>query len=109
MPSSTRLSPAEPRVRHGWQDIYAAEKLCNLREAKGLSQEALANAIRQFAKDNDWYKTYGAVDAFTIRRIERDGHCPSERVRFVIATFFGTTPGKLWKPINRRPVEELVA
>jgi len=67
-----------------------------------LSQEGLARAIQREARSRGWFKLHGAVNAFTIRRIERDGHCPSERVRLVIALYFGCQPRDIWEPQNRR-------
>jgi DNA-binding XRE family transcriptional regulator len=88
-----------------YADHVAAARLVELREDAGLSQEALAHAIKRYAQEQDWYKLHGAVDAFTIRSIERDGHCPSERVRLVIALYFGAQPRSIWQPQNRRAVE----
>lgn len=85
-------------------DFHAATTVRDLRESAGKSQEALARDIRRMAETNGWFRVHGAVDAFTIRRIERDGHCPSERVRFVIALYFGQQPRDIWRPENRRPV-----
>lgn len=86
-------------------DIRAADQLRALREDRGLSVEALATDIKRVAARNDWYKVHGAVDAFTLRRIEDQGHCPSERVRLVVALYFGLRPSEIWQPANRRPVE----
>lgn len=83
-------------------DYRAAERVQELREAAGLSQEGLAAAIKREAKSRGWYKLHGAVDAYTVRRIERDGHCPSERVRLVIALYFECQPREIWEPQNRR-------
>lgn len=88
-----------------YADHVAATRLVALREDAGLSQEALAKAIKRYAQEQDWYKLHGAVDAFTIRSIERDGHCPSERVRLVVALYFRTHPRVIWEPQNRRHVE----
>lgn len=84
-------------------DYHAAALIAELREEQGLSQEGLARAIRRKAEGERWFKIHGAVDAFTIRRIERDGHCPSERVRLVIALYFGRQPREIWQPVNRQP------
>jgi DNA-binding XRE family transcriptional regulator len=86
-------------------DHFAATRLIELREQAGLSQEGLAQALKRKAREEGWYKLHGAVDAFTIRRIERDGHCPSERVRMVIALFFDCQPRDIWQPQNRRLVD----
>lgn len=88
-------------------DHHAAHRLAELREARGLSQEGLAKAIRRHALANGWLKPdgLGAVDPDTIRRIERDGHCPSERVRLVISLFLGVQIRDIWEPGNRRYVE----
>lgn len=90
-------------------DDVAAARIERMREDRGLSQEGLANAVKVFAKDQGWYKVrrgraQGGVDAFTIRRIE-SGHLPSERVRLVLALYFGKQPRDIWEPRNRRPVK----
>jgi hypothetical protein len=82
-------------------DHIAADKLIHLREARGLSPEGLSLAIKRAAPDAAW-RERGAVDAHTIRRIERRGHVPSPRVRFVLAQFFDIEPGEIWAPHNRR-------
>lgn len=92
-----------------WTDARAAARIEELREDRGLSQEGLASAIQLLAKTEGWYKVHGAVDAFTIRRIERDEHVPSERVRLVIALYFGVQPRDIWEPRNRRAVEKAAA
>ena len=103
MPGSLRVFPTRSRqLRSRWLDFHAASKLVELREERGLSQERLAAEIKRYAKEQGWFSAHGAVDAFTIRRIERDGHCPSERVRLVIALFFGLSPSDIWSPANRR-------
>lgn len=97
-----------------WTDERAAARIEEAREDLGLSQEGLANAIKLFAQERGWYKVidgraHGAVDAFTIRRIEK-GHVPSPRVRVVIAVYLSSSTGKpvqprdIWEPRNRRPV-----
>ena len=88
-------------------DRTAAERLAELREDRGLSQEGLALAVAQIAMANGWLKPggIGKVDADTIRRIERDGHCPSERVRLVLALFLGVQIREIWEPRNRRYVD----
>jgi DNA-binding XRE family transcriptional regulator len=88
-------------------DYVAADRVVELREARGLSQEGLANAIAQVARERGWLKPggIGRVDADTIRRIERDGHCPLERVRLVVALFFEVPIRDIWTPTNRRHVE----
>lgn len=91
------------------QDHHAAAALQELREDAGLSVEGLAKAIQHRAHREDWYKVHGAVDAFTLRRIEDDGHCPSERVRLVIALFFGVGPRDIWAPKNRRVIDRKAA
>ena len=82
-------------------DPTAAERL---RELRGwLSPEALADAIEKRAKAENW--PMGAVDAYTIRRIEgipgrldRPPFVPSMRVQVVIATFFGVDRRAIWEP-----------
>lgn len=83
-------------------DHSAADRLRELREDRGLEVEGLALAIRRRATDEGWYKVHGAVDAFTLRRIERHGHYPSARVRLVIALYFEVDHRELWRPGNRR-------
>lgn len=85
-------------------DNVAAQRLAELREDRGFSQEGLASAIRKHALAQGWLKPngLGAVDADTIRRIERDGHCPSERVRLVLSLFFEVPIREIWEPSHRR-------
>lgn len=109
MPSSAGIYQAHTKVRTFWTDHAAGGVVARERELRGLSQEGLANAIKRFAVDEGWFKVHGAVDAFTIRRIERDGHVPSERVRLVIALFFDTEPRAIWEPQNRRLSQERLA
>lgn len=87
-------------------DQHAKAKVRELREERGLSQEGLAIAIRRHARREGWLSEdgIGAVDPFTIRRIESFGHCPSERIRLVIALFFGVRPNDIWQPSNRLKV-----
>lgn len=85
-------------------DHRAAARLVEERELRGLSPEGLSLAIKRASRNAPWGER-GAVDAHTIRRIERDGHVPSERIRFVIASFFGHLPHEIWEPRNRRLVE----
>lgn len=88
-------------------DYRAADRLRELREDAGLSQEGLATAIKRKALAEGWLREggHGTVNAFTIRRIEKDGHCPSERKRLVIALYFDTRPSTIWAPSNRRQVQ----
>lgn len=82
-------------------DSHAAERLVELREAAGLSPEHLAKEITAMAKSAGWTK--GAVDAYTIRRIEKDPYpVPTVRVQFVIAHYFGLAPHELWQPRYRK-------
>lgn len=87
-------------------DSIAAQRLTELREDRGLSQEGLAVAVHRYAKEQGWLKPngLGAVTADTIRSIERTGHCPSERVRLVLALFLNVPVRDLWEPRNRRYV-----
>lgn len=82
-------------------DHYAAQRLKDLREEAGLSPEALSTAIRIAADDAPWGDR-GAVDAHTIRRIERRGHVPGPRVQFVLSHFFGMPMREIWAPSNQR-------
>lgn len=86
-------------------DYSAADRVRELREDRGLSVEGLANAIKRYAAAQGWAKVHGTVDAFTLRRIEEDGHCPSERVRLVIALFFEIRPREIWRPESRRAID----
>lgn len=90
-------------------DYIAADRVRNLREDRGLSVEGLAKAIKLAGNADQWGQVHGAVDAFTLRRVEREGHCPSERVRLVLALFFGIDRRDLWNPANRRPIETATA
>jgi ribosome-binding protein aMBF1 (putative translation factor) len=82
-------------------DIHAAQRIQEMREARGLSPEALAADIATHALSAGWGRR-GSVDAHTIRRIERHGHVPGPRVAFVMASYFGMPPHELWEARNRR-------
>lgn len=82
-------------------DHVAARRLADLREAAGHSPESLALAIREAAEGNAWGER---GTAHTIRRIEREGHVPGVRVRFVVAHFFGLPPHKMWQSRNKAAV-----
>lgn len=82
-------------------DTYAAQTLVELRQERGLSPEALALAIAEEAKGLSFGQR-GAVDAHTIRRIERHGHVPGIRVAFVLANYFGKRPDEIWDPRRAR-------
>ncbi|HVJ27443.1 MAG TPA: hypothetical protein VM493_07855, partial [Vicinamibacterales bacterium] len=69
----------------------------------GYSPEALASAIKEAGKDAPWGDR-GAVDATTIRDIERVGRVPGPRVQFVLARYFDLTPHELWQPSRTRQV-----
>lgn len=79
----------------------AADKLKELRETAGLSPEGLARAIRDAAETAPWGDR-GCVDAHTIRRIERRGHVPGPRVRFVISHFYGVPMHEIWNEAKHR-------
>lgn len=80
-------------------DIYAAQDLKRMRKERGLSPEDLADEICLVAAREGWGKR-GTVDAHTIRRIERYGHVPGDRVCFVLASYFGKVPHEVWIPHN---------
>lgn len=82
-------------------DHYAAQRVRDMREERGLSPEALSREISSMAASAGW-GTRGSVDAHTIRRIERRGHVPGPRIAFVLASYFGLKPHELWVPANRR-------
>lgn len=82
-------------------DIHAAERIVEMREARGLSPESLADDISRHALTNGW-GVRGSVNAHTIRRIERKGHVPGPSVAFVIASYFETVPHDIWRAGNRR-------
>jgi ribosome-binding protein aMBF1 (putative translation factor) len=82
-------------------DFAAAQRIREMREAQGYSPEALADRIKEESRTAPWGDR-GAVDAHTIRRIERSGHVPGERVRFVLSRFFGMVPHELWLPSSSR-------
>lgn len=86
-------------------DFAAAQRIREMREAQGYSPEALAAAIRDAAQTAPWGDR-GAVDAHTVRRIEREGHVPGPRVMFVLARFFDLTPHELWLPRSSRSKAE---
>lgn len=85
-------------------DPDASQTLKDLREAQGLSPKDLAAEIKHMASRRGAAWTRGAVDEYTIRRIEgkpeehRHGFVPTIRVQFVIATFFGVDRREIWKP-----------
>lgn len=81
-------------------DDYAAQRVRELREERGMSPEALATDIHIAARNASWGRR-GAVNAHTIRRIE-GGHVPGLRVRFVIASYFGLAMGDLWPRSRQR-------
>jgi ribosome-binding protein aMBF1 (putative translation factor) len=82
-------------------DFAAAQRIREMRESQGLSPEALAAAVKEAAETAPWGNR-GAVDAHTIRRIEKTGHVPGPRVQFVIANFFGVVLHDLWEPRRGR-------
>jgi transcriptional regulator with XRE-family HTH domain len=85
-------------------DRYAAGFIAELREERGLSAEGLANEIRAARVKDARGRDLGTVDAHTIRRIERDGHVPTPRVKLLIATFFGERMTDIWRPRSGRGV-----
>lgn len=89
-------------------DFHAAQRIAEMRKDRGMSPEALADDIRAHSLREDW-GTRGAADAHTIRRIERYGHVPGERVAFVMASYFGLRPSELWMPANQRHAQQRVA
>lgn len=100
MPGTILELPRSRRPRK--VDHRAADTIRELREDRGLSQEALGKAVKREALARGWYKVHGAVDPYTIRRIEDTGHVPSERVRMAIALYFEMQPREIWQPQNRR-------
>lgn len=82
-------------------DHYAGQALREMRELRGLSPEALSDDIRLRARNAAWGER-GAVDAHTIRRIERRGHVPGPRVQFILASYFDKTVHELWVPSRSR-------
>lgn len=76
-------------------DTYAAQTLVDLRRSHGLSPEALAAAISRDSLARG-FGNRGAVDAHTIRRIERHGHVPGIRIAFVLANYFDKRPDEIW-------------
>lgn len=81
-------------------DHYAASTIKEWREERGLSPEALAAEINTAGRERGLGPKY-TVHAHTIRRIE-SGHVPGVRVRLVIASFFETSPHKLWRADRRQ-------
>lgn len=76
-----------------WIDYQASARIEELRKERGLSPEALADAITAEAAEHNWVAPWhGGVDASTIRRIEgTDKHeplVPSLRVRVLLEAFF---------------------
>lgn len=68
-------------------DHRAADTLRQLRESQGHSPESLAESIKGLAESAPWGHR-GAVDAWTIRRIESEGYMPGSRVRYVLSSYF---------------------
>lgn len=86
-------------------DTYAADRIREMRDQRGLSPEALAREISKASRAHGWER--GSVDAHTIRKIEGTGHVPTTRVRFVVSSYFGLLPHELWEPWRKREVETL--
>jgi len=80
-------------------DKYAGAVIARERKLRGHSPESLAEEIRRQAKTAPW-GARGAVDAHTIRRIEKRGHVPGMRVQFVLAHYFGMRPDQIWDPAH---------
>lgn len=108
-------------------DTAAAASVREMREALGLSPEALAAEISDLARSRGW--KLGTVHAYTIRRIEGIperqvwGRVPRIRVQVVLAYYFASVADELvaagvdhprnhtdiWKPGRRMKVVEVVA
>lgn len=85
-----------------FKDEGAGALVRELREERGLnSPEALANDVRLKARTEAWGER-GAVDAWTIRQIERKGRVPGVRVQFVLAHYFGVDRRAIWVPGRER-------
>jgi DNA-binding XRE family transcriptional regulator len=97
MPKSSGIPPKVKGATEVLIDHAAAQRIREMREAQGYSPESLAAAIKAAAADAPWGER-GAVDAHTIRRIEKHGHVPGPRVQFVLANYFGLTVHELWEP-----------
>lgn len=82
-------------------DHHAASLITEMREARGLSPEALATEINAASRAQGLGAKF-TVHPHTIRRIEREGHVPGVRVRLVLSSFFGLTPHELWRSDRRR-------
>lgn len=82
-------------------DWQAANTVRDLREDAGLSQEGLANAVKRRGLAEGWYREHGALDAFTVRAIEKHGHVPGQRIKVALALFFGVSHRQIWRAENR--------
>lgn len=101
MPEQNRKSRSSKGDTDVLIDHAAAQRIREMREAQGYSPEALANAIKTASANAPWGDR-GAVDAHTIRRIEKHGHVPGPRIQFVLSSFFDLTPHELWVPRSSR-------
>ena len=70
-------------------DLPAAEMIKRLRTDRGLSPEALSQAMHMAG--------LGYVSGKTIRRVEV-GFVPRVRVQFALASFFDLVPSQVWVP-----------
>lgn len=71
------------------RDLYAAQRITELREDMGLSPEALSYAVHRESPRTP-------VSGRTIRRIEATGRIPTPRVKYGIAMALGLKPSELW-------------
>lgn len=101
MPESSRKTRKVKGDTEVLIDHAAAQSIREMRELRGYSPEALAAAIKEAAKTAPWGER-GAVDAHTIRRIEKHGYVPGPRVQFVLASYFGLIVHELWRPSSSR-------
>jgi hypothetical protein len=76
------------------RDHRAAERLYELRDARGLSPEQLTHELYRAGLE--------PVCGSTIRRIERIGAIPQHRTKHALATYFGLEVRDIWRPKRRK-------
>jgi transcriptional regulator with XRE-family HTH domain len=78
------------------RDRQAAALLRTWRIGRGLSPEQLAWQLAVTGR--------GHVSGRQVRRIEQEGIVPTARVMFALATYFDTTPDRVWRCVAQPAV-----